>query len=87
MTWRNNWKNPKDVCLRKKLVFERILTKAFCQCVLNLMLKKKLVALMIELTLIFNPSCICHDKNILWSASFVKFPGIAVQNSTNLRKT
>ena len=41
---------------------------------------------MIELTLIFNPSYICHDKNIFWSVSFVKFPGVAVQNSTNLGK-
>ena len=33
--------HPEDLCITK-LVFERILTKAFCQYILNLMSKKKL---------------------------------------------
>ena len=32
------------------------------------------VASMIELTLIFSPSYVCHNINIFWPARFVKFP-------------
>ena len=31
------------------------------------------VASMIELILFFNPSYVCHDMNIFWSASFITF--------------
>ena len=61
------------VSLPTKPVFERILTKVFCQYILNMMSKKKLGSFN-DLMLIFNPSYICHDMNIFWPASFVKFP-------------
>ena len=36
--------------------------------------RRNWVASVIELTLIFNPTCVCHNMNNFWSASFVKFP-------------
>ena len=55
--------DPKDLCLKHSVC--TYLTS--CQT-------KNWVASMIELTLIFNASYVCHYKNIFWSASFVKFP-------------
>ena len=39
---------------------------------------------MIELTLIFSPSYVCHDMNIFWPTSFL---GATEQNLVNLGKT
>ena len=36
--------------------------------------RRNWVTSIISLTLIFNPSYVCHDLNIFWQASFVKFP-------------
>ena len=36
--------------------------------------RRNWVASVIELTLIFNPSYACHDMNVFWPTSFVKFP-------------
>ena len=56
---------------------EVILTKAFCHYILNLMSKKKLGSFnywIIELLNFFILSYVCHDMNIFWPVSFVKFP-------------
>ena len=64
--------------LPTKSVFKGILTKAFCQYILNLILNKKLGSFndLIINTYFFNPSYVCHDidMKIFWPASFVKFP-------------
>ena len=75
---------PKDLCqifLPTKLVFKKILTKAFCQHILNLMSKKKLGSfndLIVNTcfySILVNPLYVCHniDMTIFWPASF-KFP-------------
>ena len=65
--------DPKDLCLpnqflrgswQKRSVSTHL---TWCQ-------RRNWVASMIELTLILNPSCVCHDMNIFWPASFVTFP-------------
>ena len=71
--------------LPTKPVFKRILTKAFCQYILNLMSKKKLGSFNDLMINTYSQSFICLpiyglpiygfiDMNILWPASFVKFP-------------
>ena len=53
--------------------WDEILTKAFCQYILNLMSKKKRGSFNYW-TLCFIPSYFCHDSNIFWPVSFLKFP-------------
>ena len=65
--------------LPTKPIFERVLAKAFYQYILNLMSKKKLGSFN-DLINSYFQSFIntyfqsCHNMNIFWPASFVKFP-------------
>ena len=59
----------------KPPVFERILTKAFCQYIIHLMSKTKLSSFNHLINAYFQSFiCVCHDMNIFWPAPFVKFP-------------
>ena len=60
--------------LPTKPIFERVLAKAFYQYILNLMSKKKLGSFNDLIKVYFQPSYVCHNVNIFWSASFLKFP-------------
>ena len=65
--------SPKDLCLPNQ--FSRgSLQKCSHSTYLTWYQKGNWVASMIELMLIFNPSYICHNMNIFWPVSFVKFP-------------
>ena len=64
--------DPKDLCLPNQ--FSRgSWQKRSVSTYLTWCQRRNWVASMIELTLIFNPSYVCHDMNICWSASFEKF--------------
>ena len=65
--------DPKDLCLPSQFSRESWL-KCSVSSYLTWCQRRNWVASMIELTLIFNPSCVCYNMNIFWSASFVKFP-------------
>ena len=80
--------------LPTKPVFERILTKGFCQYILNLMSKKKLVSFSLDWINGYFQSFIRlppHDMNIFWPASLSKFLWRFwtefSQSWNNLRKT
>ena len=65
--------DPKDLCPPNQ--FSRgSLQKCSVSTYLTWYQRRNWVASLIELTLIFNPSYVCHNMNIFWSASFVKFP-------------
>ena len=75
-----------------KPVFERILTKAFCQYILNLMSEKKLGSFNDWINAYFQSFiCLPHDRNIFWPVSFVTFPWRCwiefSQSRKDLRKT
>ena len=78
--------------LPTKPVFKRILTKAFCQYILNLMSKKKLGSFNDWIYAYFQSFiCLPHDMNIFWPVSFVMFPWRCwtefSQSRKDLRKT
>ena len=65
--------DPKDFCLPNQ--FSRgSWQKHSVSTYLTWCQRRNRVASMIKLTLIFNPSYVCHDMNIFWPVSFVKFP-------------
>ena len=75
-----------------KPVFEKILTKAFCQCILSMMSKKKLGSFNDSINDYFQSFIyVCHDMKIFWPASFVKFPWYCwtefIQSWKDLMKT
>ena len=79
--------DPKDLCLPNQF------SKALCQCVLNLMSKKKLGSFNDWINAYFQ-SFIClppYDMNIFWPTSYSKFPWHFwtkfSQSWNNLRKT
>ena len=63
--------NPKDLYLPNQFSWgswqKRLVSIIWCQ-------RRNWVASITELTLIFNPSYVCHDMSNLWPASFVKLP-------------
>ena len=82
--------NPKDLCLPNQ--FSRgSLQKRSLSTYLTWCQRRNWVASMIELTLFFNPSYVCHDMNIFWPTSFITFPWRCwtefSQSRKDLRKT
>ena len=65
--------DPKDLCLPNEFS-RRSWQKRSLGTYLTWCQRRNWVASMTELTLIFNPSCVCHDMNIFCPGSLVKFP-------------
>ena len=67
--------NRKKIAMIKKIAIieKNKVVVYFCTC-LTWCERRNWEASMTELTVIFNPSYVCHDMIIFWPASFVKFP-------------